>query len=244
MGMEWEEKREGEFMFLSIAIKLVLGLVSMLAIMRVLGKKEMAQATPFDFIYALVLGGILEEGLYDQKVSVWHILFTFLIWGVLIYAVEILVQRQDKLRGPIKGQPAFLIEDGDIDIQAMERNHMELEQLLSMLRGKGVFSLREVKYAILETGGTLSVLKNSESEPPTAGMLDLKPPSNEMSILLIDEGAIEERNLADAGKCREWLFSEIKKQGYEKTEDIYFAEWNKEDGFYIKGYDKDRKKTK
>jgi uncharacterized membrane protein YcaP (DUF421 family) len=231
-------------MFLSIAIKLVLGLIAMLLIMRVLGKKEMAQVTPFDFVYALVLGGILEEGLYDKNVSILHILFTFLIWGILIYVVEILVLRQDKLRDPIKGQPALLIENGNINIKAMEKNHMELEQLLSMLRGKGVFSLREVKYAILETGGSLSVMKHAESQPATAKMLDIQPPSKEMSLLLIDEGAIEEDNLKYAGKNKDWLFSEIKKEGYEKPEEIYYAEWNNEDGFFIKGYDEREKNSK
>jgi uncharacterized membrane protein YcaP (DUF421 family) len=230
--------------YLSIAIKLLLGLISLLVIMRVLGKKEMAQATPFDFIYALVLGGILEEGLYDSKVSILHILFTFAVWAILIYAIEILVQRKDKLRAPIKGQPALLIENGNINIKAMDKNHMELEQLLSMLRGQGVFSLRDVKYAILETGGTLSVMKNAEAEPPTAKMMDIKPPSKEISILLIDEGAIEEENLKFAGKTSDWLLSEIEKLGYGKAEDIYYAEWNKEDGFYIKGYDEERETSR
>ncbi|SIB78775.1 Protein of uncharacterised function (DUF421) [Mycobacteroides abscessus subsp. abscessus] len=121
---------------------------------------------------------------------------------------------------------------------------MELEQLLSMLRGKGVFSLRDVKYAILETGGTLSVMKNADAEPPTAKMMDIKPPSKEISILLIDEGAIEKENLNFAGKTTDWLLSEIEKLGYERAEDIYYAEWNKEDGFYIKGYDEERETAK
>lgn len=67
--------------YLEIATKLVIGLAGLLAVARLLGKKEMSQVTPFDFIYALVLGGILEEGIYDKKVSIWQILYAICLWG-------------------------------------------------------------------------------------------------------------------------------------------------------------------
>ncbi|WP_224752593.1 DUF421 domain-containing protein [Metabacillus arenae] len=62
-------------MLLSITIKLIVGLIGIVIITRVLGKKEMSQVTPFDFVYALILGGIIEESLYDEKTSIWFVLY-------------------------------------------------------------------------------------------------------------------------------------------------------------------------
>lgn len=60
-------------MLLSISLKLVFGLVSLMLVTRVLGKKALADVTPFDLIYTLVLGGILEESIYDDKLNIGHL---------------------------------------------------------------------------------------------------------------------------------------------------------------------------
>lgn len=58
------------------ALKLTLGLIGVLIVLRVMGKKELAQITPLDFVYALILGGIIEESLYDATVPVYEMLFS------------------------------------------------------------------------------------------------------------------------------------------------------------------------
>ena len=55
-------------MFFSITMKLVFGLIGLLLVVRLLGKKSMSEITPFDLVYTLVLGGILEESTYDDNV--------------------------------------------------------------------------------------------------------------------------------------------------------------------------------
>jgi uncharacterized membrane protein YcaP (DUF421 family) len=74
----------------------------------------MAQATPFDFVYALMLGGILENAIYDNQISILNVIFAYTIWSILIYIIEILVQSVDKLRKPLKGESSHLVIDGCI----------------------------------------------------------------------------------------------------------------------------------
>lgn len=69
----------------------------------------MSEITPFNFIYTILLGGILEEALYEEKVSILPILFAIALWAVLIYLVEVLVQKIYKLKKPLKGEPSELI---------------------------------------------------------------------------------------------------------------------------------------
>lgn len=83
-------------MYVQIASKLIVGLISLLIVIRLLGKKTLSEITPFDLIYTLVLGGILEEALYDDKIHVGHFLFAVILWGIMIYLIETVVQKNDK----------------------------------------------------------------------------------------------------------------------------------------------------
>lgn len=210
-------------MFLSIGIKLVVGLIGLLIVMRTLGKKALSEITPFDLIYTLVLGGIIEESIYDDAVHVGHILFALVIWGALIYVMEVFVQRSDDVNRTVKGKPSVLILDGQLNIEEIEKNHMEMEQLRTLLRTQNCFSLKEAKHAILETGGEVSVMKKEGVDA-------------ELSTLLIDEGKMETHALSSIGKDKQWLMEELAKVTKEKPEDIIYAEWTEGNGVYAISY--------
>ncbi|MBT2647614.1 DUF421 domain-containing protein [Bacillus sp. ISL-34] len=224
--------------YLEIAMKLVIGLVGLLAVTRLLGKKEMSQVTPFDFIYALVLGGILEEGIYDEKVSIWQILFAICLWGISIYIIEVCALRSDRLKKLLKGHPSLIIRNGELDLKQMKKNHLDLEQVRTMLRKQGVFNLREVRDLYLEPGGDISVKLHTKAGSVTPDMLGLNPVDEDPSILVIEEGQIKEEELQSVKKSKEWLLEGLQKKNYKTIEDILYGEWSETNGFYIQPYPK------
>ncbi|RFU67710.1 DUF421 domain-containing protein [Peribacillus saganii] len=213
-------------MYPTIFFKLLIGLVALVFVTRLLGKKHMSQVTPFDFVYALILGGTVEETIYHQDHTIPQMLFSIAVWGVLIYSVEKLTQRFDKLRRPLKGSSQILINDGKVSIKELERANLELEELRGMLRQKDIFSLKSVKYVFLETSGEISVMKYKDQEE-----------TEEPSILLVDEGRILEHNLEIAGKDTDWLMNGLSKEGISDIKDIYYAEWSIPEGFFIKKFE-------
>ncbi|PLR96129.1 hypothetical protein CVD19_12225 [Bacillus sp. T33-2] len=213
-------------MYLTIFLKLMIGLASLVFVTRLLGKKHMSQVTPFDFVYALILGGTVEETIYHMDHTIPQMLFSIAAWGILIFAVEKITQKYDRLRAPLKGRSQVLMRDGKVSIKELERANLELEQLRGMLRQKGFFSLREVKYVFLETSGEISVMRDGE-----------QPAADHPSILLVDEGRIHEDNLHEAGVDEKWLLSSLAEEGIDNLKDIYYAEWSKPHGFYIKKYE-------
>ncbi|MBS4219769.1 DUF421 domain-containing protein [Bacillus sp. FJAT-49711] len=222
--------------YIDTVMKLVLGLLALLIVTRLLGKKEMGQFTPFDFVYALILGALLEESLYDDKISIFQMLFGVAVWGILIYIVEVLAVKSSKIRRILKGDPSTIVRDGNLDMKAMKKNHIEMEQLRTMMREQGVFSLSEVRDLILEPGGNISIKKHPHTEPPTAKVLNIEVADEAPSILLVDEGRIKKENLLYAGKTSEWLQAEFQKEGY-STSEIFFAEWSDTNGFFIKTFE-------
>ena len=207
-------------MLLSISLKLVFGLVSLMLVTRVLGKKALADVTPFDLIYTLVLGGILEESIYDDKLNIGHLVFALFLWAVLIYIIERIVQKNTKVSRLLKGEPSVIIRDGVINLKALSKNHIEMEQLRTMLRQQQCFSLENAKHVILESAGQVSVLKKSQED-------------SYISLMLVDHGIIQDRVLETHGLTRKWLLDNLNKEGYTILQEIIYVEWSAEKAFYI-----------
>lgn len=115
-----------------------------------------------------------------------------------------------------------------MNLNELAKNHIELEQLRSLLRSQDCFSLKEAKYVILETSGEVSVMKNEEVRSTLAD-------------LLIEEGRVETKALESIEKTEEWLLEEIIDKGFKKAEEIVYAEWSREDGLYLVPYSKNAK---
>ncbi|MHA6251917.1 DUF421 domain-containing protein [Oceanobacillus sp. CAU 1775] len=219
----------------SITVKVIIGLVALIIVVRLLGKKELSQVTPLDFIYLLVLGGLMEETIYDEVVPFWEMLYAIGLWAILIYIFELIIRKFDRTRVLVEGKPSLIIDDGEIDTKILKKNKLESEQLRTMLREQGIFSIQEVKYAILEPSGKLSVLKDEHSSPVTPDMLSIEPKKAGLTHLVIDEGRIEKKTLERLNKDEDWLLTELSKLGYEDVSKIYYAEWSEVDGLIVRG---------
>ncbi|NGZ76799.1 DUF421 domain-containing protein [Saccharibacillus alkalitolerans] len=212
---------------LTLILKLISGLLALIITVRMLGKKTLSQATSFDLVYLLVLGGILAQSIYDTRVNVLHLLLAIAVWGLMVYLIEIAVRRKERARALVKGSPAMLFMDGEMQVQSFIDTNMEVEQFRSLLRQKGIFCLENVDQAILETSGGLSVITKGE-------------PVQTLSYLLVNTG--EYVNM-DMGKNqdRERTRRILREAGYDDVRDIFCALWSEEYGLYLVPYPEKRK---
>lgn len=198
-------------MYVDIAVKMLVGALAVFIILRVIGKKAISELTPFDLIYVLVLSGILEGAIYDSLVSVFHLIFAMALWAMVVYLIELTLEKTKYATKIIQGEPAVLISGGQLNQEELKKNHIDLEQLRALLRQHGCYTLKEAYYAILEINGNLTVIKKSEKEAP--------------SILLVDEGRIDQEVLSSLDKDETWLRNELEKEGHTDIEDIIYCEW-------------------
>ena len=85
-----------------ITIELLVGFVLLIAT-KILGKTQISQLTPFDFISAIVLGELVGNSIYDPKIKVWSILYSVFVWVILIYTIEVITQKVRGTRRFLKG---------------------------------------------------------------------------------------------------------------------------------------------
>ncbi|MGO1923777.1 MAG: DUF421 domain-containing protein [Jeotgalicoccus sp.] len=220
------------------ALKLTVGLAGVMIVLRLMGKKELAQITPLDFVYALILGGIIEESLYDATVPVYEMVFSLFFWALLIFVLEKVALKSRRFKSIAQGDPVILINDGQLNSEVLDKNNMDVDEVRMLLRLKGVFSLSEVKYAILEESGSLSVMQYAGEEPPTRNELKTDYPENILSYLLVDGGQVEDRILKEIGKDEAWLRQKLKEERGIELEDVFFAEWDEHNGFFVQKNEK------
>jgi uncharacterized membrane protein YcaP (DUF421 family) len=216
-----------------ITIELLVGFVALLASTKLLGKTQISQVTPFDFISAIVLGELVGNAIFDPKVGVGSIVFAILLWTLLIYLILLTTQKFRGTRNILEGNPSIVIRNGHIDKKELSLNKLDINELQQMLRQeKDIFSLREVEFAILEPNGKISAIKKPKYANPTIEDMSLKQKAVYMPISLISDGKVDLDNLKQAGFDHNWLLKQIVKRDITRFEDVLYADWKEDEGFF------------
>lgn len=224
--------------YLSIAIELISGFILLLLIIKVLGKTQFSQITPFDFISALILGELVGNAAYDDEVKLGQIAFAILLWGSIIYIVEMITQKFKGTRKFLEGEPNIIIHKGQIKLETLKKIKLDINALQSLIRQQGYFSIQEVEYAIMETNGVVSVLPKSEYDTPKSKDLNLHPKPSVLPITLIIDGEVVHDNLIELGFDEKWLKDQLAIQSITKYKDVLYAEWIQNTPIYVLRYEK------
>lgn len=222
--------------FIALAVELVTGFVVLFILVKILGKKIIEQITPFTFIAAIVLSELLGNALYDKKVGVEYIIFSMTLWAIMIFTVEVLGQKSLLFRNVSEGKPSVLIQNGIINRDQLKKNHMNINQLQSLLRQSETFSIRDVAYCYLEANGSISILKKTPKQKVQQEDMQLSPKTVYVPVTLIRDGELLHDELVEIGKSSNWLTHELKNQGIENYQNVFLAEWLEGDGLFVQTF--------
>lgn len=222
-----------EVQYSVVALKLVIGFITLFLTTKLLGKTMINQLKLFDFVSAIVLSEILGNALYAKEAKAVHIVFALMIWAVLMITVQWVILRYTRLRSFLVGNPSIIIRNGQIDRKQLKKNRMAIDQLASLLRQNNVFSVREVEYAILEPNGQISILKKSKYQNAKVQDFQLPEKPVYLPVTLITDGRVLSSNLHSAGYDEQWLKAQLLAWGISHPEKVLFADWLEGDGIYI-----------
>ena len=198
--------------FITIAIKLALGLVSLVFVINVTGKGNLAPSSAVDQIQNFVLGGIIGGVIYNSSITFLQYAIILIIWTILILSLKWLNTNVYFIKHLIDGKPTIIIKNGKLDPEACRSKGLSASDVALQLRSQGVFQLKEVKRAVIEQNGQLIVVRMGDENP--------KYP-------IITDGVVQVEILETIGKTEEWLMAELNKKGFENVDDIFIAEYDK-----------------
>ena len=190
-------------MYLSIAIKLLVGMLGVIFFLRISGKTQMAQLTPLDSVNSFVLGALVGGVIYNPDTPVWYLVFAFAVWTAANVSLRYLM-RFHRIRRAIKGDSVMLVRDRRLVMREFRRN--------------GIFSMFDVDDVRFETNGRITISRRNE------------PPE---SYLLVNGGKVMEDALERSGKGKRWLLRHLRQAGYPDAEKLFCVEWTPGRGFYI-----------
>ncbi|AZB42410.1 DUF421 domain-containing protein [Bacillus sp. FJAT-42376] len=216
-----------------ITAELVVGFFGLFVMSRLLGKTQITQITTFDFISALVLGELVGNAVYDDEIGLIDIIFAIFVWGLLIFVIEWLTQKSNKARIIMEGSPTIIIRNGQILRSQLKKEKLDLNQLQHLIRSKGTFSMREIEFAILETDGSVSILKKPQYDLPVRSDFSFSGTSPVLPYSLVLDGSVQRDNLEEAGLEEEWLKKELSAQDIHSYKHVLYAEWRKGEGLYV-----------
>lgn len=200
-----------------------------------MGKTQITQLTPFDFISALIIGELVGNAIYNIEIGINYVLYAIFLWGTLITFVEWMTQKWRKTRGFIEGVPSIVIHRGLIDKIQLKKNRLDLNQLKRLLRDEGIFSFQEVEYAILEPNGKLNVLKKFPFQDIKKSDLNKHIGNVTLPITIISDGEWVKENIEQTNyKIRDYeaLFNS---HGL-NVNAILYGEWTEDEPLYLQLY--------
>lgn len=197
---------------LNIFARGVLLYLVLIAGIRFLGKRQLGQLEPSEVAVTMLVADLASIPMQDENISI----TSGLIPIAAVLGTELLLSflsmRSVKLRKLLCGKPVILMENGRFLQDNMRKNRVTLDELISQLREKDVLDPATVQYAILETGGNLSVFPFSQERPATAKEAGIPTPEQKLPITIISDGRLLEDNLKKAGKDQKWLQKVLSKE--------------------------------
>ena len=149
-------------------VRAVVVYVFLLLLLRLTGKRQVGQLAPFDLVLLLVLSNAVQNAMNggDNSITGGLILATTLVG--LNWVVGWLTYRSKWLEALIEGRPVILIHDGKIYPRALKSVQMTMHELKASLRAAGCAGEEEVRFAVLENNGHVTVIpmeKKSDAQP-------------------------------------------------------------------------------
>ncbi|TYS89824.1 DUF421 domain-containing protein [Rossellomorea aquimaris] len=216
-----------------LTLKVIVGFVTLFFIIIITGRTSISQLTPFHLVFVLVLGDFLGNTIYEDNVRTFHFLYAIGLWTLLMLGIEFMTLKNKSTRSLLLGDPNIIIRDGVMDRKLLKKNKLDVNQVLSILRQNNVFSVREVKYGILETNGQISILLKSKYQKPDKQDLNLPESPVYLPTSLILDGEILWDNLHELGFDQQWLGNQLTTNGYDNEKLIYYADWRESEGIHI-----------
>ena len=194
-------------------IRAIIVYLVLIAGMRLLGKRQIGQLEPSEFVVAMLIADLASIPMQNSGIP----LFTGLVPILTVLGLELvlsgLIMTSVPIRRLLCGKPVILIDNGNVLQDNLRRTRISLDELTGQLREKDVLDLKTVQYAILETNGNLTVFPFPKYMPAAAMDAGIFPKKQVLPVTIIEDGYFSEENLKKAGKDQKWLRKTLESYG-------------------------------
>ena len=185
-----------------VVYRTILFYFALIAVIRMLGKRQVGQMEPSEFVVTMLIANLASVPLEDWDIPVWGGLVPMGIVFLCERLISRLCLKSIRARRLLCGKPVILVENGRLLEENLRRTRVNLDELTGHLREQGVLAVESVQFAILETNGAITVFPY-----PPVGQ------KQELPYTVISDGHIMTDNLRLLGKDEGWLRKKLHGKG-------------------------------
>jgi uncharacterized membrane protein YcaP (DUF421 family) len=205
-----------------IFIRSIITYVVLLVLMRFMGKRQIGEMQPFEFVITLLISELACIPMTDVSIPLLYGISAMLAVFILHQIMSVLEQSGWVMKLAISGKPSIVITKNGVDFKELKRNNMDVDDLIESMRGLGYFSLDEVDYAIYESSGKLSAVEKEKKNAPSS-----------LPILLVKSGKPFTKNLEIAGLNLTDILKIANENGIKTTQRIGVLTIDGDGNYYI-----------
>ena len=224
-----------------IVLRTVITYFVVLAVMRIMGSREIGKLSVFDFVVSVMIAEIAVISIVEPAKAIKHAVVPLATLLAIQVGTSLILLKSRKLRLMFDAKPQIIIEKGRLNRDVMRKQRYTLDDLMVQLREQRIASVGDVEFAVLEPNGKLSVIKkqeadSGETEPvrekqekaqpdPASGTVQFPPKYRfeTLPVPLIMDGQVLVENLEKLGKNRFWLRSELRSRGITDVKDVFLC---------------------
>src|ERR671919_841732 len=149
---------------MDIALRATVIFLALYLLVRLMGKRELGQMTPFELIVLVVIGDLIQQGVTQNDFSLTGAIIavsTIAFLALVMSWASYLWPRAERI---LEGEPRVIVRDGELLTGNLRRNRLTLSEIQSEMRLAGIAHMRDVKWAILEPRGKISFIERGEGD--------------------------------------------------------------------------------
>lgn len=150
-------------------------------VIRLMGKRELSKVQPFELAIIILIADLASAPMSSRGLSIFDGIVPIITLLVAYIIFTLLIQSSNKVQDVVCGTISVIIRDGKVIESELSKLQYTIADIMTQLRNKDVFKVQDVKCAIIETNGNLTVIKNSDN-------------MNFIPLNIIEEGKISEVN--------------------------------------------------
>ncbi len=200
--------------------------------MRLMGKKQIGQLQPSEFVITLMLSELATFPIQDTAIPLFYGILPILTLFSLEIIVSFILLKSNKARSILEGDAAIIIKHGVLQKANMEKMRYNINDVMEELRLKGISDIREVEYAILETNGNLSVIQAAASRPVCADDLKIKLRNDPFYFPVVCGGEFDIHGLRRTGLTEEKVKKYLRDKGIKDIKQVFYAAADENGGLY------------
>ena len=143
---------------MDIVLRAAFAYVFILFLMRVVGRRELSSMGPSDLILLVVMGDLIQNGVTQSDYSVIGVVLATSTFGLLAVVTSYTVFRSPRAKSVIEGEPLILVQNGEAIERNLKGERLTLDDLMEEARAQQVDSLDQIKWAVLESNGSISII--------------------------------------------------------------------------------------